>query len=191
MGLMGWKLWFTSRLPSMGQLTAVYGVIVLMVYGWTIYWYLWKLPSWLYFLTLGELLVTFSYAMIVNFIESLLILLVPVLLSLLLPHHWFRERFVAQGVVMVVLLLIALMNYLNVITGLQDFPPGLGGKVLAAIIGIYFRSAAKTPWPPSITMTPCTIWRSWSSRLPLIPNGTSPPGPTLLIRPTCADMPGR
>lgn len=138
MGLMGWKSWFTSRLPSMGQLTAVYGVIVLMVYGWTIYWYLWKLPSWLYFLTLGELLVTFSYAMIVNFIESLLILLVPVLLSLLLPHHWFRERFVAQGVVLVVLLLIALMNYLNVITGLQDFPPGLGGKVLAAIIVIAF-----------------------------------------------------
>jgi hypothetical protein len=138
MGLMGWKSRFVSRLPSMGQLTAVYGVIVFMVYGWTIYWYLWKLPSWLYFLTLGELLVTFSYAMVVNLIESLLVLLLPVLLSLLLPYHWFRERFVAQGVILVILLLIALMNYLNIIIGLQGFPPGLGLMALGAIIVIAF-----------------------------------------------------
>jgi hypothetical protein len=138
MGLMGWKSRFASRLPSMGQLTAVYGVIVLMIYSWTIYWYLWKLPSWLYFLTLGELLVTFSYAMVVNFIESLLVLLVPVLLSLLLPLRWFRDRFVAQGVILVVLLLIALMNYLDIITGLQGFPPGLGWLVLVVIMVIAF-----------------------------------------------------
>lgn len=138
MDLMGWKSRIASRLPSLGQLTAVYGVIVLMVYGWTIYWYLWKLPSWLYFLTVGELLVTYSYAMVVNLIESLLVLLLPVFLSLLLPIRWFRERFVAQGVILVVLFLIALMYYLNVIISLQGFPSGLGWTVLAAIIVISF-----------------------------------------------------
>ena len=138
MNLTGWKKWLVDRLPSVGQLTAVYGVVLLMVYGWSIYWYLWKLPSWLYFLTLGELLVTFSYAMVVNFIESLMVLFVPVLLCLILPIRWFREQFVARGGTLVVLLLVALMNYLIIITTLQDFPPGLGWMALVAVILISF-----------------------------------------------------
>jgi hypothetical protein len=129
-----WRTWFANRLPSKGQLAAVYGVIAFIVYGWTIYWYLWKLPSWLYFMTLGELLVTFSYAIVVNFLESLLVLLVPVMLCVLLPLHWFRERFVARGVTLVIILLIALMKYLNAITGLQDFPPGLPWMILAVFV---------------------------------------------------------
>lgn len=133
-----WKAWFLNRLPGFQQAAAVFGVIVLVVYGWTIYWYLWKLPSWLYFLSLSEMLAAFAYAMAVNFLESVLVLLIPILLSLCLPIRWFHDQFVARGTTLVVLLLIALAQYLQVITGLQDIPPGMGRAVLLAMAGIVF-----------------------------------------------------
>ncbi len=138
MGFSRLKLWLTSRLPTVQQLAAVYSVIVLIVYGWTIYWYLWKLPSWLYFMTLGEMLVAFSYAMVVNILESLLVLLLPVLLCFLLPRLWFREQFVARGAMLVIPSLVALMKYLTVITRLQALPPGLGWMTALVTIGIAF-----------------------------------------------------
>lgn len=138
MNIIGCKKSFTDHLPSVRQLTAVYGVVLLMVYGWSIYWYLWKLPSWLFFMTLGELLVIFSYAMVVNFIESILVLLLPVLVGMLLPISWFNEKFVARGVALVIMLLVALMKYLNIITVLQDFPPDLPRMILIVLVVIAF-----------------------------------------------------
>lgn len=133
MSFIGFKSWISKHLPSREQVVAVYGVIVFLVYGWTIYWYLWKLPSWLYFMTLDELLVTYSYAQVVNIMESLLVLLVPILVGFVLPHRWFNEKFVARGVTLILLLLVALMNYLNIITALQGFPPGLPWMILATL----------------------------------------------------------
>ena len=133
-----WKAYTANHMPTVQQLAAVYGVIVLIVYGWTIYWFAWKLPSWLYFLTLGEILSTFSYAMVVNFIESLIALFVLVLICLLLPPRWFRDRFAALGTSLVVLSLVALMKYVGIIIALQGFPPGMGRSALLAIVGIIF-----------------------------------------------------
>ena len=133
-----WKAWFSGRLPNFQQLVAVYGVIVLILYGWTVYWYLWKLPSWLYFLTVTEMLSAFAYAMVVNFLESLLVLLVPVLLCILLPSRWFRDRFVSQATVLVVLLLASLMQYLVSITARQDIPPGMVWAALLTLAVIAF-----------------------------------------------------
>jgi hypothetical protein len=138
MGISGLKAWFANHMPTVQQLASVYGVIVLIVYGWTIYWFAWQLPSWLYFLTLGEILSVFSYAMVVNFIESLITLFVPVLICLLLPPRWFRDRFAALGTSLVVLSLMALMKNVEMIIALQGFSPGLGFSVLLVIVGIVF-----------------------------------------------------
>jgi hypothetical protein len=133
-----WKAWTANRMPTVQQIAAVYGVIVLVVYGWTIYWYLWKLPSWLYFLTLTEMLVAFAYAMVVNFLESLLVLLAPLIVCLFLPSRWFRDQFVARGTILIILLLVALMQYLQIITRLQDIPSYMGQMVLLVMAGIIF-----------------------------------------------------
>jgi hypothetical protein len=136
MGFLELKTWLAKRMPTSQQLVPVYGVIVLIVYGWTIYWYLWKLPSWLYFLTLGEMAVAFAYAMVVNFLESILVLIVPVLLCLLLPSRWFRDQFVAQGTALVICSLAALIKYLGVIITLQAIPAEMGVSALLVIVGI-------------------------------------------------------
>jgi len=72
-------------------------VIVLIVYMWTILWFFWKLPSWLFFLNITEIINTSTYAFATNFAESLLVLIALLILSLALPITWFHDVFVARG----------------------------------------------------------------------------------------------
>lgn len=130
------KAFFASHMPAAQQVAAVYGVIVLAVYGWTLYWFAWKLPSWLYFLTLGEILVSLAYSLVINFIESLIVLFVLLLICAVLPPRWFRDKFAGLGSSLVVLSLAALAYYLGTIIALQDFPPGLPMSALLVVAGI-------------------------------------------------------
>lgn len=84
-------------MPSRAQLARVFAVIVLMVYSWTIFWFTYKVPSWLYFLNVGEITTVFSYSLATNLAESLVVLCGPLALSLVLPRKWFRDVFVARG----------------------------------------------------------------------------------------------
>jgi len=90
-----------NRLPKAAQIAAVYAVIVFTVYSWTLLWFFWKYPSWLYFLNIGEILTVLAYSLATNFFESLLVLLVPVALAVILPKKWFSEAFVARGIALV------------------------------------------------------------------------------------------
>ncbi len=72
-------------------------MIVLIVYTWTILWFFWKLPSWLFFLNISEILTAGTYAFATNFAESLLVLTALVILSLALPKSWFHDVFVSRG----------------------------------------------------------------------------------------------
>ena len=86
-----------SRFPTLQDNLRVYAVIVTLIYAWTILWLFWALPSWLYFLTISEILPLFAYALTTNLLESLLILLGLNLLGALLPGKWFRDSFVARS----------------------------------------------------------------------------------------------
>ncbi len=130
------KAWFQKRMPSLHQMAAVYGFIVLVVYGWTIYWYFWKLPSWMYFMSVGELLTAYAYALPVNLLESLLLFSIPFLLALLLPPRWSRDQFVAQGTALTILTTVVLVKYLSVITAIRALPPGLNWMFPLAVTSI-------------------------------------------------------
>ena len=86
-----------NRLPEFEQILQVYSVIVLMIYGWTIYWYIWKIPSWIYYLPIGNILSIYTYAASVNFLESLLIIFGLVAVAVILPFTWLKESFAAVG----------------------------------------------------------------------------------------------
>lgn len=100
-------------------------MIVLMVYGWTILWFFWKLPSLLYFMTIDEILVDFAYVMATNFLESLCVLLIPVLLCLLLPRKWFYDVFVVRGASLVMLLLGYSIFFTLQLRGEERYPKDL------------------------------------------------------------------
>ncbi len=86
-----------KRIPRLAQVAALYALIVLAVYSWTLIWFFYKIPGWLYYLSIGEILTSLAYSLATNFFESLATLALPVLLAVLLPKKWFYERFVARG----------------------------------------------------------------------------------------------
>jgi hypothetical protein len=75
-----------DRLPPIQQIFAVYGISALLIHGWTLIWFFWKLPSWEYFLNFREISVALAYAMAVNLLECLSILFALLLFCLALPH---------------------------------------------------------------------------------------------------------
>ena len=57
----------------------------------------WKLPSWLFYLNIGEIAIAYAYSLATNLMESLAVLCGPLILSMILPKEWFFDRFVARG----------------------------------------------------------------------------------------------
>jgi hypothetical protein len=100
-------LFFKNRYPRLAQIYPVYAIIVSLVYGWTIYWSFWKLPSWMDFLPLGGIASIYCYLLMANFFESLLVLLGAVIVSLILPPKWFRDVFVSRASVLAASVLIS------------------------------------------------------------------------------------
>lgn len=92
-----------KKFPRIEQIAAVYAVIVMLVYPWTITRYFWKMSSWVLYSSIGDLATYFAYMMTLNFLESLTILLAPLALCLSLPRQWFYDRFVSRGVSLVIL----------------------------------------------------------------------------------------
>ena len=131
----------SSRFPKVSQIAAVYSIIVMVIYSWTILWFFWKLSSWLYFLTIWEIVKVFAYSVSTNLFESLAVLALPVLVAVILPKKWFREGFVARSILMVLPGLAYMMYLANLIQGKEDYPSAalqLVPLVVLAILVLVF-----------------------------------------------------
>jgi len=91
-----------ARLPDRQSVLYVYTTAVFMVYGWTLYTSFWKVPSWLFYLTLGEVLSIYSYSFVINFLESLLLVFPLLLFGVVLPARWWNRHFTPYGMTWVV-----------------------------------------------------------------------------------------
>lgn len=91
-----------ARLPDRQSILYVYATAVFMVYGWTLYTSFWKVPSWFFYLTLGEVLSLYSYSFVINFLESLLLVFPLLLFGVVLPARWWNRHFVPYGMAWVV-----------------------------------------------------------------------------------------
>jgi hypothetical protein len=101
----------TARFPKPAQIYPVYSIIVMLVYGWTLYWTTWKLPSWIYFLPLTQILALYCYFLATNFVESLLALSGMLLLAFVLPRNWLGENFGSRGGMFAAVTLTSLMIF--------------------------------------------------------------------------------
>lgn len=86
-----------KRFPLFTNILPVYAVAAFMAYGWNIIHFLWKVPSWLLFLTLGEILSLLAYAMTAALVESLIILAAVLLIAFLLPESFFKRDFIVRA----------------------------------------------------------------------------------------------
>ena len=63
-----------KRLPKKNDITNVYAVIVFMVYAWAIVLIFNKLPGYIKFMTLGEVMAVFCYIFFISMVESSIIM---------------------------------------------------------------------------------------------------------------------
>jgi hypothetical protein len=96
---------FHNRIPDKKNIVTVYAVAMFLVYTWTLFTSFWKLPSWLFFLEVGEIISIYSYAFLVNFMESILLLSLVLLASVTLPRHWWTDTVIPKGFVLILVLL--------------------------------------------------------------------------------------
>ena len=114
-----------KRFPKTPQIAAAYAVIVLVIYIWTLLWSFWKLPSWLFFLSIGEILTIYAYSFATNFLESLLVLCLPLALGFILPRKWFLDAFVARSTIVVLSVLGYAAYILTQFNSREDYPGNL------------------------------------------------------------------
>jgi hypothetical protein len=102
-----------QRFPNRQAILQVYAVISFLISAWTIIAFLWKLSAWLLILNLGEIFTIFSYAMVVNLLESLAVLLVLLVVCALLPPPVFRDDFIVRGSVLALGIIGSLMAFIR------------------------------------------------------------------------------
>ena len=124
-----------NRLPSLKQILPVYAICVIIIYTWTTLWFLWIFPSWLFFMTAGEIALVYAYVLATNFVESLLVICIPIVLSFVLPQKWFRDSFVARGTALVVLGLGYAMILASQFQSRDDYP-GIFLKVWSVALAL-------------------------------------------------------
>jgi hypothetical protein len=118
------------HIPKIQQILSVYGLVVMLVYGWTIYWFAWNLPSWLGFMTLRDILGILAYSFVVNFFESCAVLIALMFFGAILPKNWLRGDFIVVGGFVVIYFLIFTMFLLYNFVYL----PQLGKSVAVAFL---------------------------------------------------------
>jgi hypothetical protein len=115
----------SKRLPHINEMISVFAVISAMAYGWTLLAFLWKLPSWLKYLTLGEILTVYSYSLLTNFAESIFCLAFILILCVILPPRFLRDVFILRGTILALSLLGTMMLVLSFYS--DDNPALMGG----------------------------------------------------------------
>lgn len=90
-----------SRFPSRQEILPVFSLILFIVFSWAIFRMLFQIPSWLYSHTKTGILFLAAYVFAFSLIESLFLLGFLLVLCFILPQRLFRERFIAQGGLMV------------------------------------------------------------------------------------------
>lgn len=136
-----------QRLPKPQAILQVYAVIAVMLAGWTIVAFMWKLSAWLLLLNLGEIATLFSYAMAANLVESLLILSLLLAMAVLLPAHILRDAFAVRGSLLALALIGALMGFvgLHMWFGIEGPVTPFIGPVIVLLLAILLLGLSQQP----------------------------------------------
>jgi hypothetical protein len=88
-----------GKVPEKHLQITVLGFVVFLVFSWSIFWFLYRLPSWTYYLGAIDILSIFAYSMASSLFESLVIHLIMVMFAVVLPTDWFGSKYGAQSAV--------------------------------------------------------------------------------------------
>lgn len=94
-----------SRFPSARDTARVFALCVVPIYSWSILLYLSRVPGWLYYESVWDVIGILAYSLVFAALESGALLLVPLLLSVILPKTIMRDRFAVYGSAFALLIL--------------------------------------------------------------------------------------
>lgn len=92
-----------NKFPSIPEIVLVLSTIVFINFSWSIGRMFWFLPSWLYFLSLLDIIPILAYVLAFALFESLLVIGFLMFLSFLLPPRYLRDHFKTQGSLMAIM----------------------------------------------------------------------------------------
>ena len=128
---------FLGRLPDSKSILGVYAIIVTLVYSWTLFTSFYKLPSWMFYLTISQILSVYAYSFSIDLVESVIALIGVLFLEftifLALRN---REEFQARSIILAVVVLGTSMLRLALFQSYEDINAFLGGEVLWWAIAI-------------------------------------------------------
>lgn len=121
---------FAGRLPDRQSILGVYSVIVFLVYSWTLITSFYKLPSWMFYLTIGQIASVYAYAFSVDLLESILALAVVLFLDLtLFLALKNREEFQSRSILFVLVVLISSILRSILFKSYDDIQSFLSGEL--------------------------------------------------------------
>ena len=134
---------FQRRLPRTRDLLTVFSFVLFISAGWSIFSFLFNLPSSLYYFDAFEILSVFSYTMMFTLFESLLIISVLSALSFVLPNTWFREGFAYKASLAIIVGVIASVRlqdslFLEKAPNLRSVAAGALLALAACVLLIWF-----------------------------------------------------
>lgn len=126
------------RFPTIKQLAPVFALTFFLFNAWTMFRFFWKLPSWLFFLNVREILAVLAYSFSTNLLESMLVVISLAILAAILPNNWFRDVFIPVGIAIVILILSYLSYFLLQFYSREDYPSEVVRSSPFVIVGIFF-----------------------------------------------------
>ena len=130
-----------SKLPTRQEIIPVFSSIAFIFFSWSLYRMFWKVPSWLYYLNIKEVLILAAYVLAFALFESLVALGFIVLLCMFLPTRRFKDKFAIQGSTAALLIgagAVALQRKIGVIYDLEAWQilayPALALALLVGLI---------------------------------------------------------
>jgi len=107
---------FASRIPPLQDVLAVFSVIVFIDYSWMLYSSFYKLPAWIYSLSVGQILTVYAYAFIASLIDSLVVLMAVMVFDfafffLFRNQEEIRSRTILTSVIVLIFMIARLYLY--------------------------------------------------------------------------------
>ena len=122
---------FIGRLPDRQSILGVYALIVTLVYSWTLFTSFYKLPSWMFYLTISQILSVYAYSFSMDLAESILaltgVLFLEFTLFLTLKN---REEFQARSILVILVVLISSMLRLALFQTYEDIGAYLSNELI-------------------------------------------------------------
>lgn len=119
-------------MPDRGAVLSVYSVLVCLLYSWTLFASFSALPSWIYLLNLIEIAALYAYSFVLDFIDSILALIIVLILEfvwMLIPGIR-REDFRSRTVMYILLLLTSSAIRLYNLQGYELMTNFLDGEAI-------------------------------------------------------------